>query len=111
MIQLPCYLTGFSSKSDGSASLRFSTQELTAEDFGELQRNLNGYGFLLFKENEISLEDIPNEDIEDTSKTPSKRLRASLYVLWKQRGSSVPFETYYRDMVEKFIDKVKSQLD
>ena len=51
MIKLPVYLTGFSSKSDGSASLRFNTQELTAEDFGELKRDLNAFGALVFRPN------------------------------------------------------------
>lgn len=111
MITLPAYLTGFSSKSDGSASVRFSTQELTSDQFAELSKNLNGYGFLLFKENAITLEDMPTEDVEDKSKTPSKRLRASLFVLWKQKGEMGDFESYYRLMVEKFIERIKAQLD
>ena len=33
MLKIPSYLTGFSSRSDGSAGIRFTTQELTTEDF------------------------------------------------------------------------------
>lgn len=111
MIKLPAYLTGFSSKSDGSASLRFTTQELTAEDFSELKQNLNNYGFLLFKENEVKVEDIPKEDAEDRNKTPSKRLRATLFVFWKQQDKKQDFEVYYRECMERFINQVKSKLD
>lgn len=111
MITLAGYLTGFSSKSDGSASVRFSTQELTAEQFADMSRHLNEYGFILFKENAITLEDMPTEDMEDRTKTPSKRLRASLFVLWKQKECAGDFEAYYRDMMEKFISKTKEQLD
>lgn len=111
MITLPAYMTGFSSKSDGSASIRFSTQELSADQFAELSKNLNAFGYLLFKENQITLDDMPTEDVEDRNKTPSKRLRASLYVLWTQKGSQGDFEVYYRDMVEKYIIKIKAALD
>lgn len=111
MIKLACYLTGFSSKTDGSASLRFSTQELSAEDFGELKRSLNAYGWMVFRENEISLDDIPTEDVEDKNKTPSKRMRSVIFVLWKQKGSNGDFEVFYRNAIEKFIERVKNELD
>ena len=113
MIKLPAYFTGFSSKSDGSAGLRFSTQEITAEDFAELKRDLNEFGYLLFKANEgIGVDDIPEEDaVEDKDKTPSKRLRASLFVLWKQDVGKGDFESYYRQCMEKFIEQVKTKLE
>lgn len=112
MIKLQSYLTGFSSKSDGSASIRFATQELSAEDFSELKKALNNFGWLLFSENDIKVEDIPTEDAEDRNKTPSKRLRATLYVLAQQEGiAKEKFEEYYKAKMEKLIDVVKSKLD
>lgn len=111
MIHLPAYLTGFSSKSDGSASIRFATQELTSEDFGNLKQALNNYGHLLFKENEFKVEDIPKEDVEDKNKTPSKRLRATLFCLWNQRGSPDTFDSFYQMQMEKIISHIKSKLD
>jgi hypothetical protein len=112
MIKLPSYLTGFSSRSDGSASVRFATQELSGDEFSQLKDHHNAYGWLVFKENEIKPEDIPTEDVEDKNKTPSKRLRATLYVLAQQQG--VPkekFEEFYREKMEKLIDHVKAKLD
>lgn len=111
MIKLPSYLTGFSSKSDGSAGIRFSTQELSADDFSELKKNLNEYGWLVFRPNDFKEEDIPTEDAEDTEKTPSKRLRAVLFVLWKQNGGKGDFENFYREQVEKVIEHIKTKLD
>lgn len=112
MIKLPAYLTGFSSRSDGSAGLRFATQELNEQEFGELKRNLNQFGYLLFKESTIQDEDIPKDNIiDDKDKTPSKRLRAILFVLWKQKGDNSDFELYYRNQVEKIIEHIKSKLD
>lgn len=111
MIKLPAYLTGFSSKSDGSAGIRFSTQELSADDFSLLKQNLNEYGWLVFRPNEYKEEDMPSEDAEDAEKTPSKRLRASLFVYWKQKGEHGDFEQFYRENMEKFINVVKDKLD
>ncbi len=112
MIKLQAYLTGFSSRNDGSASLRFATQELTADEFGALQKNLNTFGHLLFKENAISPVDIPTEQAEDKSKTPSKRLRSVLYLFSQQKG--IPpemFEPFYQREMEKIITHVKTLID
>lgn len=86
MIKLPAYFLRFGSKSDGSASLSFATQELAPDEFGELQRNLNGFGYLIFKQNELKDEDIPTEEAEDEEKTPSQRMRAVIFIRWKQAG-------------------------
>lgn len=110
MIKLPAYLTGFNSKADGSASIRFSTQELGPEDFAEMHGHLNQFGWLVFRENDFQDEEIPQEDAEE-NKTPSRRLRASLYVLWDQSGKQGEFESFYRDRMEKFIEHVKAKLD
>ena len=111
MIKMPAYLTGFSSKADGSASLRFATQEISGDEFGKLKDNLNEYGWLIFSPNEVRVEDLPVEDAEDKNKTPSKRLRATLFVLWTQKGKSGDFEVYYREQVEKVITHIKEKLD
>ena len=111
MIKLPAYLTGFSSRADGSAGIRFATQELTSDDWVELQQNLNQFGWLVFSANEAQPTDIPKEEAEDKAKTPSKRLRATLFVLWKQKGEPQDFESFYRVQVEKVIEAIKSKLD
>ena len=111
MFKVPAILTGFSSKSDGSSSVRFGTQELSDNDFLTLKKHHGKFGWLLFSENEIDLKDLPKEQAEDKNKTPSKRLRATLFVLWKQEGEQGDFDAYYRMKVEKLIDFVKSKLD
>lgn len=110
MIKLPAYLTGFSSKADGSAGIRFSTQELTADDFGLLKGDLNKFGWLIFKEGEIQDEDIPEDDAEE-AKTPSQRVRAILFVEWKQKGKQADFNSYYRLRMDAICERLKSQLD
>lgn len=111
MIQIPATLTGFSSRSDGSAGIRFATQELSAEDFSLLKDNLNQFGFVLFAPNPFKPSDVPKETAEDKNKTPSKRLRAVIFIEWKQLGKEGDFEDYYRQKMEKIIDHLKSKLD
>ena len=112
MIKLPAYFTGFSSKSDGSAGLRFATQEISSETFAELKNNLNTFGWLLFKENDFTIDDIPEEDADENIKSPSKRLRAVIYVLAQQEKiPKAQFESYYREKMDKLINWVKGKLD
>lgn len=110
MIKLPAYLSGFSSRTDGSAGIRLTTQELPPEAFSELQGHLNQFGWFMFSENHVQDEEIPDEDAEENKK-PSKRLRAVLYRLWEQNGKQGTFETYYREQMDKVIEYIKGKLD
>ena len=110
-IRLPAYFTRFGSKSDGSASLGFNTQELSPQDFATLKQDLNLFGWLVFKENEVQDEEIPDEEAEEDKK-PSRRLRAALYVFHEQKGGKKEeFESFYREQMNKFINHVKSKLE
>ncbi len=110
--KLAAYLTGFSSKSDGSAGIRFSTNELSASDFSVLKEHLNEFGWIIFSENQIKSEDIPKEDAAgDDEKSPSKRLKACLFVFWKQKGEVGDFNEFYRKNMETFIEVVKAKLE
>ncbi len=111
MIKLPAYFTRFGSKSDGSASLSFATQEIGAEEFAELQRNLNGFGWLVFKENEVKAEDIPKTDAEEEGKTRSEILRAVIWRIWEKKGKQGDSDTHYRKVMDSLIEKLKAQID
>lgn len=110
MIKLPAIFSGFSSRADKSAGVRFATQELDGDDFKELQ-NLNGtFGWLLFKEN--SLPEIPKEDAEDRRKSQSSRMRNVLFAIFKQKfPEKKDFQTYYRMRMEGLIEKLKEELE
>lgn len=111
MIKLPAYFTGFSSKVDKSAALRFSTQELDASEYAVFSEMQGQFGWLMFSPNEIDVKDMPTEQAEDKNKTPSKRLRATLFILWKQQGGKGKFDLFYEMQMEKFISRVKNELD
>lgn len=114
-IKIPAYFSGFASKVDGSASLRFTTQEISPADFGEFKENLNEFGWLVFEKNASIPPDAPDEAPEQEGKSLSERLRAVLFVRWKQlQGlgqTEKDFESYRRMVMEAWIESVKSKLD
>lgn len=112
MIKFPAYLTSFRSKSDGSAGITFSTQELSPEQFMDLKRHLNNFGWLLFKEGETEIPDgeVPKEKLDDDSKSPSERLYNVLYVYWKQNVNEGSFDLWRKRWMEQKIEQIKSQL-
>lgn len=109
-MKFPAHFTGFGSKADGSAGLRFSTQELTSDQFAELKNNLNSFGWLLFAPQEEEIE-VPKDKISDETKKPSLRLRAVLFLLWKKKGEEGDFESWYRGQIELIIERIKAKLD
>ena len=52
-------------------------------------------------------------DAEKTDgKTPSQRLRAVLYVYWKQhKQKDIEFDIFYLKYMNRLIDKIKDKLD
>lgn len=111
-------LTGISSKVDGGLSLRFVTKELTPDEKLTALEYQNTYGWVLFRENEFTPEDVPDKDAEDDeAKSPSTRLRNVLYVYWEQRVKThrarfcPDFQTFYRQELEKIIETVKDKLE
>ena len=110
MIKLPAYLTGFSSRADNSAGLRFATQEIPPEVFSELQRLNQAFGWLVFAPQDVEIE-VPKETIKDDRKSPSERLYAVLYRYWEQQGKEGDYETYRRRYMEKLIESIKAKLN
>jgi len=107
----PAILTRVAYLKDGGVSLGFSTNELSDEEKVIASKFYNRFGYVLFSESTITDKDIPKADASDESKSPSQRLRAALFVLWKQRGEKQDFEVFYRQQMEKAIDRVKQLLD
>lgn len=110
-IKVPATLDGASTLKDGSMSVRFHTQELSPEDKVAIINFVQGFGWLLFDTHESI--DVPKESPhrEAGDKAPSQRLRSVLYVLWQQKYSDIPFDTWYVQQMNKIIEKVKERLD
>ncbi len=111
IFQAPAILTSVSYTKDGGLRLGFTTNELNYEDKLTAAKFYQSFGYVLFKENQFTDEEIPATDATDESKSPAQRLRATLFVLWKQRGSKGEFEVFYRANMELAIERVKKLLD
>jgi len=109
-IQVQVIITSIRSRRDGSLGFSAETPELTDEEkveFMRLQNNVLETTFV-----PLDTPDVPevkiNKDLEE--KSQSQRLRSALYILHQQTGKG-DFETFYREKMETFINKVKSHLD
>lgn len=111
--QSPATLSGISTKTDGSLSLRFSTQELSNEDIQTVLAFRNAFGYVLFQEQgfkdeeELKLEAIRKDT---QGKSPSQRMRATIYKLWEQSGKTQVFEIYYGQMMEKMLSQLQEKI-
>ena len=55
---------------------------------------------------------VPDVKFDDESKSPAQRLRSVLYVFWdKNTSKKVPFESFYRNYIEKIIHGVKEKIN
>jgi len=117
MITIPAIFESFRSLKDRTYKLVFETNELTPDQLSGLGQNLNMPGYLAFNKDVFSKAqtDLISEakaDYDDTSKTPSKRLRNVLFIKWQQNNDGYKvFEDFYRSQMEVIITHFKSKLD
>ena len=111
-VTLAAQLTKVETRADRSVKLVFDTREL-GEDSATLFKLAHSEGWLLFSSNELEESDIPDEkpDAMVSTKTQAQRLRATLFVLWQQRGKQGDFEAYYRTQMERIIESIKDKLE
>lgn len=111
-ITIPATLDAANRKKDRSVSLRLTSMfEMTTTDFSEIDKLHGSTGWLLFSPEELTEEHIPTQPLPDegTRKTPSQRLRASLFVLWEMTNPGEDFDAFYRRRMERIIEHVKQE--
>lgn len=113
IIQVPVTFGIPKRKADGSVKLEaVTTYEVTTDEYMVMDSYRQSTGWLLFKENQFTNEDIPQEDVDTDVKTPSKRLRNILYVYHMQKdGDPAKFRAFYESTIEKYIEKIKENID
>ncbi len=111
IITLPAGLVSVNDLKDRSAKLTFETRELSNPEFVALRDIRGMQGWLAFSMNEIQEEELPKELAETGTKTPSQRLRAVLFVKWKQENSLLAFDVWYKSKMETLIQNIKNKLD
>ena len=114
LLQLETIVKKISTLSDGGLKLEIITQELKPEDATKLFRLKGKIGFMVFKPAKITEEDIINlpEEIKEfkSDKTPSQKLRAVIYLTWKQTSQKETFDQFYRRHIGKLVEQYKEKL-
>ena len=104
-------ITGVRSKVDHSLGLTLSTPELSTEERAEFM-NLQGINCqALFEPTDTKPTEVYEVKKEIGQKTQGQRIRAVLFVLWKQENSKEDFEVYYKKQTDKIIDYLKGKIE
>lgn len=104
-------MTSATTRVDGSLGLRFATPELTSEEKTALFE-LQNKPLRLFIQPTEEPDEIVEVKGQFEEKSPSQRLRAVLFLAWKQgnAGEITDFAPYYKAKIEGFIEAVKAKL-
>lgn len=109
-----CLMGTISSRVDGSLKLSFVTPELLPSQSAAILP-LHGKNVRLsIVPQDVAPEEAVHVTTERQQKTPSQRLRASLFVWFRQQnpvGDNSAFNAFYEAQMERLINSVKEQLD
>jgi hypothetical protein len=111
------FLESFRSLKDKTYKILFETSELSPEKLANLGTSLQKAGYLAFKADPFKTEELNTidsleSDFEDTEKSPSKRLKAVFYCIWRKEPEGYSdFNLYYKFQMEKIITHFKTKLD
>ena len=109
-------LEAYASRADRSIKITFGTGEATPEMVGYLQTSLHKEMFLAmndkpFQPSELDELEKMKAEYTDTTKSPSKRLRNTLFVLHSQNNEGhKDFEDFYIAKMEALINHFKNKL-
>lgn len=103
-------LTGAATRSDGSLGLRLATPELKPDEKTAIFELLNQNLKMLLQPGDGAPDGLTDVKGEFDTKTPSQRLRSTIFVWWKQQNEPGEFDDFYRKKMEVLIDFVKDQL-
>lgn len=110
-IKTNAVITSLRSKVDRSLGLTISTPELSSKEKAEFM-NLQGVNVnIVIEPMDEKSEGFHEIKKEVGQKTQGQRIRAVLFILWKNEGEPDDFETYYRNKTEGYIDFLKGKID
>lgn len=110
-VTCPVILTGASTKNDSSLALRFATPELSPEEKTAFFELLNLNLKMLLQPADGVPSELKEVKGEFDRKTPGQRLRASIFVLWKQQAEPGEFDAFYLRRMEELIQQIQQQLE
>ena len=118
MIIKQAILTRANRRADKSVSISFTTSlEQSTSEMAQLDELFQQDCVVAIKPSETpfldaELNDLDaiDTDLEDTTRTPSKRLRSVLFILWDQGVKDVGFKEFYKNRMERLIEQIKTRL-
>ena len=115
LFQVPAAVNKITTMADNSLKIEMVTsKELPPEQETLIMRLRRQEGYMVFSPSSVSKEDIPDIDLDTEvgeTKSPSQRLRNSLYVLWSENtDKKTPFDTWYKQKMENIITQVKEKI-
>lgn len=102
------------SRADKSVRFSVETCELTNEQAASLLAYHGTAARVFIAPHEVEIEELLKIENSREQKTPSQRLRNTLYVWFKQQnpvGHEGQFQQFYDTQMERLINSVKEQLD
>lgn len=116
MLLLPAQIENVSTRADKTLKLTLGTQEATPQAAELVMLNQKAV-YVAIKEADFTvgeideLEGLQSEFVDDTKKSPSRRLRSVLYRCWEQNNKGFEDSNlYYLHEMEKVIQHFKSKL-
>jgi hypothetical protein len=107
-------LTGFKRLKDRSVNVNFNLNEISSEDFMEIDKQIDTFGVVYFSTKSIitdqEKEAIDSSTIDIGGKTQSERIRNVLYVLHSQTDTTESIESFYKRKTEDIIQHFKGKL-
>lgn len=111
-ISIPVLIDGVKTMKDKTVKISLVTQELPASEMGIVFSLANDLASCVLASVGTTIKDEDLKDIKDfpEERSPSRRLRGVLYVLWEQQGKKDDFELFYRRSMERLIERIKNKL-
>lgn len=103
-------LQSFRTHADGGLGGNFVTQELSTEDKVILMELRGIFCDLTIRPDEYPHVELVTAKGKMDAKSPSQRLRAGLFVLWRSEGGKENFDAFYAQHMERLIQFVKNKL-
>lgn len=99
-----------SSRQDGSVAFRVITAELRPSEAGLVLQYHGKACCVTVRPHEGVPEETVKVDTERAIKSPGARLRAVIFLCWKNEGEQGQFDAYYAAKLEKMIEHFKDKL-
>jgi|ERR1035437_4259592 hypothetical protein len=112
-LQFASQIESVNAKADKTLSIKIGTQELSPDDASYLLSMMGNVVWVGIAETEIKSLEVPDVIPEfKGEKSPSQRLKAIIYVLWKEKtDQKEAFPRYYDSYLSKIIEQLKTKLD